>query len=329
MINMDNMCRAFLSPWYEKGGIHPADESDRPVFIGRHNIGACTLNLLMIYMKAKEEEKDFYEVLDYYMDMIRDIHRKTLKYLSKMKASINPVAYCEGGFYGGNLKLDDTIESTLASTTASFGFTALNELEQLHHQKSILEDGNFSLKIMKYINARIEQYKEEDNYLYAIYGTPAESLCSLQVRQFRKKYGIIKNVSDREYVSNSFHCHVSEDINPMTKLLSEERFYSYANGGHINYSRYPLGYNKEAIKTLVNIAMKKGMYYGINLEVTTCNECGHSSVSGFTDDICPKCGSNSITKIERMNGYLSYSRINGDTRLNDGKMAEIADRKSM
>ena len=94
-------CRAFLSPWYERGGMEPADKDDKPVFIGRFNIGAISLNLPMILAKAREEQKDFYEVLDYYLEMIRRVHIRTYRYLAKRKASTNPLAYCQGGFYGG------------------------------------------------------------------------------------------------------------------------------------------------------------------------------------------------------------------------------------
>ena len=103
-------CRAFLSPWYECGGMEPVDEKDKPVFIGRFNIGAISLHLPMILAKAREEQKDFYEVLDYYLEMIRRIHIRTYRYLSKRKASTNPLAYCQGGFYGGNLKPEEPIE---------------------------------------------------------------------------------------------------------------------------------------------------------------------------------------------------------------------------
>ena len=129
--------------------------------------------------------------------------------------------------------------------------------------------------MLKYINRKVNEFKEKDGYLYAIYGTPAESLCGLQVEQFRKMYGIVKGVSDRPYVSNSFHCHVTEDV---------------------------------------------------NLSLAYCDDCGHEELEM---DVCPVCGSKNLTKIDRMNGYLSYSRVHGDTRLNEAKMAEIAERKSM
>lgn len=319
-------CRAFLSPWYERGEMNPEDKNDKPVFIGRFNIGAVSLHLPMILAKSREEQRDFYEVLDYYLEMIRRVHIRTYRYLAKRKASTNPLAYCQGGFYGGNLKPEEAIEPILKSSTASFGITALNELQVLYNGKSIVEDGEFALEVLKYINKKILEFKEEDHILYAIYGTPAENLCGLQIKQFRKKYGVIEGVSSREYVSNSFHCGVWEDITGIEKQDLENRFWELFKGGRIQYVRYNLSYNNEAMLTYIERAMELGFYEGVNLSLAYCNSCGHEELDM---DVCPKCGSSDLTKIDRMNGYLSYSRVHGDTMLSNAKMVEISERKSM
>lgn len=319
-------CRAFLSPWYERGGMEPADENDKAIFEGRFNLGVISLHLPMILAKARNENKDFYEVLNYYLELIRGLHKRTYDYLGELKASVNPVAFCEGGLYGGNLDPSEKIRSILPPMTMSYGVTALNELQRLYNGKSIREDGEFALEVMKYLNNYIARIKKEDNILYAIYGTPAESLVGLQVQQFRQIYGIVENVSDKTYVSNSFHCHVAEDMSPIEKQDKEGRFWNYFNGGKIQYCRYPLGYNKEAVRTLVLRAMDLGFYEGVNLALCYCEDCGYQQVEM---DVCPKCGSNHITKIDRMNGYLGYTRVHGDTRYNKAKNDEIKDRKSM
>ena len=319
-------CRAFLSPWYERGGMNPADENDIPVFTGRFNVGAITLNLIMILAKAREEGKDFYEVLDYYLEMIRGLHLRTYEFLGNKRASISPLTYCEGGFYGGHLQPNDKIAPVLKTATASFGITGLNELNVLYNGKTITEDGQFPLEVMEYINKKVDKFKKEDKRLYAIYGTPAESLCGLQIEQFRAKYGLIEGVSSRAYTTNSFHCWVGEDIDPIQKQDIEYKFWNLFNGGKIQYVRYPIDYNIEAIKTLVRRAMKMGYYEGINMALSYCNDCGHQELNM---DTCPICGSSNLTKIDRMNGYLSYSRVKGDTMLNAAKMEEIKDRKSM
>lgn len=354
-------CRAFLSPYYEIGKLmedgtrdhfYPAeDKLDTPVFEGRFNAGAISLNLPLIYLDAKMRGIDFYEHLDYFLQMIRNLHRRTKAFLGEKKASINPLGFCEGGFYGGDLQPNQKLKESvkmMEATTYSFGITALNELQMAYNGKSIAEDGQFAVDVMNHINDFANECKKKDHILYAIYGTPAENLCGLQIKQLRNfiklhvdeletvNYDVHKNnkgefvidgICDKDYVSNSFHCHVTEDITPFKKQDLENRFWNLCNGGKIQYVRYPVGYNKDAMKTTVLRAMKMGFYEGVNLALNYCDDCGHEEVD--MQDTCPCCGSKNITKIDRMNGYLAFSRVKGDSRLNDAKMAEIADRKSM
>lgn len=320
-------CRANLSPWYVRGGMDPADENDVPVYEGRFNLGAISIHFPMIVQQAKMENKDFYEVLDYYLEMIRNIHKRTFKYFAHKKAGTNPLGFCQGGFYNGFLDPEDEIgEDFLRPMTMSFGITALNEASVLQTGKSIAEDNQFAIDVLKHINEYTDRIKREDGILYAIYGTPAETLCGLQVKQFTKKYGYIEGISDKPYTTNSFHCAVYEDITPIQKQDIEYPMFHLCNGGNIQYCRYRLGYNTEAIKSLVLRAMDLGYYEGVNLQLDYCEKCGHQFIDS---DTCPKCGSEEITRIERMNGYLGYSRVNGRTMYNDVKLAEFKDRKSM
>lgn len=320
-------CRANLSPWYIRGGMFPADESDEPIYEGRCNLGAISLHFPMIVAKAQQEGKDFYEILTYYLDMCRAIHKRTFGYLSHKKAGTNPLAFCQGGFLNGYFDPEEEIgEDFLRPMTMSFGITALNEASVLYNGKTIVEDNSFAIEVLKFINEYADKYKVEDNILYAIYGTPAESLCHLQIEQFRKKYGIITGVSDREYTTNSFHCGVWEDISPIQKQDIEYPMFHLCNGGNIQYVRYTTAYNKEAFKTLVRRAMKVGFYEGVNLQLNYCEECGKQFIDG---DKCPHCGSEHITRIERMNGYLGYSKVKGRTMYADHKLKEFSERKSM
>ena len=320
-------CRANLSPWFKRGGMEPADENDTPVYNGRFNLGAISLNFPMIAMKSKKEDRDFFEILTFYLDMAREIHKRTFDYISHKKAGINPLGFCQNGFYGGNKDPDEELgEDFLRPMTLSFGIMGLNEASVVATGKHIHEDNSWAVSVMEFINEYANKYKKEDNLLYAIYGTPGESLCHTQIEQFRKKYGIVKDVSDHEYTTNSFHCNVRANITPIEKQDAEYPLFHLCNGGNIQYVRYRLPYNKEAMITLVRRAMKMGFYEGVNYELNWCEKCGHSFVD---NDNCPKCGSSDITRVERMNGYLSYSNIRGKTMYSDHKLKEFKERVSM
>jgi anaerobic ribonucleoside-triphosphate reductase len=320
-------CRAQTSPWFERGGMEPADENDKPVYDGRFNMGAISLHFSMIAAKAKKEDKDFFEVLEYYLDMVRGIHKRTVEFLSHKKAGINPLGFCQGGFYHGNKDPDEELGlEFLKPMTISFGIIGLNEASVFVTGKPIHEDNTWAIKVLKFINDYADKYKKIDGILYAIYGTPGESLVATQAMQMKKKYGIIKGVSDKDYVTNSFHCHVSADITPIQKQDIEYPMFHLCNGGNIGYARMRSNYNFKAFKDITKRAMKMGFYWGNNQQLDWCEDCGFA----FSDsDVCPKCGSEHITRIERMNGYLSYSSIRGKTMYSDTKLAEFKDRKSM
>ncbi|MGL5051851.1 MAG: anaerobic ribonucleoside-triphosphate reductase, partial [Fusobacteriaceae bacterium] len=203
---------------------------------GRGNIGVVSLNLPMIYAKAKEKNLLFFEELNHYVDLIRGIHKKTYDLIGKQKAGSNPLMFCEGGFYGGNLQSSDTIgEIVKKDFTASFGVTALNELITLATKKTLAEGTEFAIKTVEAIQSRVDYWRQVDGCDYSLYGTPAESLCKTQVVQFRKKYGIIEGVSDKDFFTNSFHMHVSEDITPLEKQDLENELFHMHTGGHIQY----------------------------------------------------------------------------------------------
>lgn len=451
-------CRAYLSDF--------KDENGESYFVGRGNIGAVSLNLPMIWQKSKG--KTFYEDLDYYLQMIREFHKKRYEYIADMSASTNPLCFCEGGVHGGHRTPTEKIGlDLLKQFTASFGITALNELNVLMEGKPLHEsDRRLINKVVDYINDKLKQFKHEDGWAYALYGTPAESLCfagdtvvqayptnkpikdievgdlvyswnekercvelkrvsrkvltnpkakvlkitfdtgqdvvctpnhpfakiecdgieyvestrlkpndiiktnwnngvkvvsvehldieipvyditvednhnffvcgdrgvlvhncGTQVQQFRKMFGIIEGVSDKDYFTNSFHCHVSADITPFEKQDLEEELFHKCNGGHIQYVKLDNPDNIDALRAIVLRGMQKGFYQGINFSDITCMQCGyHTSVE---TERCPICGSTDILWIERICGYLSIRSYRGSTRVNDAKLAEMRDRISM
>jgi anaerobic ribonucleoside-triphosphate reductase len=168
----------------------------------------------------------------------------------------------------------------------------------------------------------------EDNHNFFVGGIDGMLVhnCSLQVTQFRDMFGDVEGVTDHAYMSNSFHCGVWENITPIQKQDYERRFWDLFNGGKIQYCRYPIDYNAKAQKTIVRRAMRYGFYEGCNLELCYCEDCGHEQVEM---KVCPKCGSTNLTIIDRMNGYIGYTRIKNKSRYNEGKLAEISERVSM
>ena len=259
--------------------------------------------------------------------MARQVHLRTFEYLSHKKAGINPLGFCQGGFYHGTKNPDEELgEDFLRPMTMSFGIMGLNEASVFWTGKAIHEDNSWAIKVMQYINDYANKWKKIDNILYAIYGTPGESLCHTQIEQFRKKYGIIKGVSDHEYTTNSFHCPVYAKITPIQKQDIEYPLFHLCNGGNIQYCRFTSHYNIEAFKTLTRRAMKLGFYYGNNQQLDWCEDCGHTFIDS---DTCPKCNSSNITRIERMNGYLSYASVRGKTMYADHKLQEFKERVSM
>lgn len=309
-------CRAYLTEWHDKNG--------KAITIGRCNIGAVSLNLPLIWKVSEKEDKGFFYVLKDRMEVIREFFKKRYDAIRHTKACTNPMCFTQGGLYGGNLKPEDEIGSLTEYMTASFGITALNELSILATGKTLKEDSKFANIVVDFINENIEEFKKEDGYLYALYGTPAESLCGTQAKQYREYTG---DNRFGDYFTNSFHLHVSEDVTPFEKQDKEYELFHKCNGGHIQYVRVDNPDNVDAVKALVQRGMSMGFYQGVNFDAAYCEDCGsHSTNVGNT---CPHCGSHNLSVISRVCGYLGYSNVNGKSRMNDAKMAEIKDRKSM
>lgn len=310
-------CRAYLTEWHDP-------KTNEAVTIGRCNIGAVSLNLPLIWKVAENERKNFFDVLSDRMEVIREFLKKRYDALKHTKACTNPMCFTQGGLHNGFLKPDDEIGDLVEYMTASFGITALNELSILATGKTLKEDRCFANAVVDFINDKIEEFKKEDDYLYALYGTPAESLCGTQARQYREYTG---DNQFGDYFTNSFHLHVSEDVTPIEKQDKEYELFHKCNGGHIQYVRVDNPSNVVAVRNLIKRGMSMGFYQGVNFDAAYCEDCGkHSTNVGNT---CPHCGSHNLSVISRVCGYLGYSNVNGKTRMNDAKMAEIADRVSM
>ena len=316
-------CRAYLSHWTDP-------KTNKVVTVGRCNIGAVSLNIPLIIAVAKKEfstnwKESFWNLLSDRLQVIREFLCKRYEIIRHTKASTNPLAFTQGGFYNGYRQPDEEVGDLVDYMTASFGITALNEATVLWCGKSLYEDKSiFANKVIDFILAKLDKYKEQDHHLYALYGTPAESLCGTQATQYREYTGDNQFGS---FFSNSFHCHVSEDITPIEKQDTEAAAFYKVVGGHIQYVRLDNPENLEATKAIIERGMSLGFYQGVNFDSCHCNDCGTSFTNG--GKTCPSCGSHNITTISRVCGYLGYSNINGHTRMNDAKLDEIKQRKSM
>lgn len=327
-------CRAYLSPWKDP-------ETGKYVTIGRCNIGAVSLNIpLMIKIAMTEHPADwrakFWDILDDRLTVIRGFLKKRYDVIRNQRCSSNPLAFTQGGFYKGTKDPDERVGDLVEYMTASFGITALDDATYLWTGKRMIEDNSaFAVQVLRYLQQKLNQFKAEDHYLYAIYGTPAESLCATQARQYAdycKEMALDNEFENHEYYSteyftNSFHLNVAEDITPFEKQDYEFKCFHLCEGGHIQYVRLTNPENVEADKAIIERGMDMGFYQGVNFDAAYCNTCGtHSTNVMFK---CPHCGSSNLSVISRVCGYLGYSNVNGQSRMNDGKMAEIKNRISM
>lgn len=289
-------CRAYLSEWHDP-------DTDEAITVGRCNIGAVSLNLPLIWKKAKLEQNSFFDVLHNQLNIIQKFFKKRYDMIRHTKACTNPMCFTQGGLYKGNLKPDEEIGDLVKYMTASFGITALNELSILATGKTIAEDSSFANDVVDFIKTAVENFKKEDGYLYALYGTPAESLCGTQAKQYHtycQYFGIEDEFEGLEYFTNSFHCHVSEDLTPFEKQDKEYKLFHEINGGHIQYVRVDNPENLEALKAMIERGMSMGFYQGVNFDAAYCEDCGkHSTNVGST---CPHCGSHNLSVISRVCG---------------------------
>lgn len=310
-------CRSFPTPL---GGYENPQKT-----VGLFNVGVVSLNLPLIYMECSKKKLDFIEEVKKYTQMCIDFLDRRYEQIASMKCSSNPLGFCEGGFVGGNKNPDDLVGDIVNNMGASIGITALNELSVLRNGCELHfcdeEEYRNIVEVVEAIKVLVNKNCSNERH-YSLYGTPAESLCGTQCEQFRKRFGIVDGVSDKPYFNNSFHVPVTADISPIVKMNLEYELFHIINGGHIQYVRVDEPENKQAIKKLVKYGMKCGFYQGININCISCEDCGEHFRKHPT--VCPKCGSKNILEVGRVCGYKGFMN-----RMNDAKLAEIAERKCM
>lgn len=311
-------CRAFLPPY--------KDENGKYKFDGRFNMGVATINLPQIAILADGDEDKFFEILDKRLDLIRRVGLLRYDHLSKVTSDSSPIHFRHGAI--ARLKRHESIKPLLENgyATVTIGYIGIYEASKLTIGKSHTskEGHDFAIKIMKVLNDRKKEWSEKYNIAFAVYGTPAESLTHRFASIDKKRFGNIKDVTDKGYYTNSFHVDVREEISVFDKFDFESEFQQLSTGGCISYAEIPnMSSNIDAVMTMIKYIYEHIQYAEFNTKSDYCGNCGYDGEILLDKDnnwYCPNCGNkdrNTLTVVRRTCGYL------GENFWNEGRTKEI------
>jgi len=290
---------------------------------GRGNICPVTIIMPTLAMEAGRDVEKFMALLNTKIHEAKDMLIERYEYICSQCADSAKFMYENGTMMG--YKPEEGIRSAMKHGTLVIGQIALAEtLELLIGKNQCTPEGmELAKRIEQLFKDRCAEFKQRYHLNFGVYYTPAENLCYTAMKKFKEKYGIIKNVSDREYFTNSIHVPVWEKVSAFEKIDIESQLTGYSNAGCITYvelSSAATG-NLEALESLVNYAMDHDIpYFAVNIPNDTCLECGYT---GEFNDHCPECGSHNIQQLRRVTGYLTG---NYKTAFNYGKQKEVEDR---
>lgn len=289
---------------------------------GRGNICPVTIILPTLALEAGQDIDCFMTLLDKKISEARDMLIERFNYICTQSPESAKFMYENGTMLG--YKPEEGIKSALKHGTLAIGQLGLAETLQLlvgcNHTAP--EGMELAKKIEALFKQRCAEFKEKYKLNFGVYYTPAENLCYTAMKKFRAKYGVIENVSDRDYFTNSMHIPVWESVDIFTKIDLESQLTGYSSAGCITYVELDSSVqnNITALETIVNYAMDHDIpYFAINVPNDTCLDCGYTDEF---NDVCPKCGSANIQQLRRVTGYLSSDYRN----FNKGKQAEVRDR---
>ena len=327
LVTVDNTCRtANLADINAEPGVNPQMKD------GRGNICPVTIILPTLAMMAKEQaESDdeesiqlkFFEILDQKIFQARKMLLERFDWICSQSPASAKFMYENHTMLGYHP--EEGIRSALKHGTLVIGQLGLAEALQIligcdHTTEKGME---LAKRIEQLFKERCAQFKQEEHLNFGVYYTPAENLCYTAMKKFRAKYGIIPNVSDREYFTNSMHVPVWKEISIFDKIDIEAQLTGYSSAGCITYVEVPSGVknNIDALETIVNYAMDKDIpYFALNIPLDSCNDCGYEDEIG---EKCPQCGSTNISRLRRVTGYLTGSYKDA---FNWGKQKETEDR---
>ncbi len=311
-------CRSFLSPWKDENGNYK--------FEGRFNQGVVSINLPQVGIVAKGDEEKFWNLLDERLELCYEALMCRHYALLNCVSDISPIHWKYGAI--ARLKSGEKIDKLLKGgySTLSLGYIGLYELTKLMKGVShtTKEGHDFAVRVMQHLRDTTDRWKKESGLGFALYGTPAESLCYRFAKIDQKKFGDIKDVTDKGYYTNSYHVDVREKIDAFAKLKFESEFQSISSGGAISYVEIPnMRHNLEALEELVKFIYDNIQYAEFNTKSDYCHVCGYDGEIIINDKLeweCPNCGNkdkNKMNVTRRTCGYL------GENFWNEGKTKEI------
>ena len=314
-------CRSFLAPW--------KDENGKYKFEGRFNQGVVSINLPQIGIVSEGDEEKFWKEFDQRLELCKEALMCRHYALLGTTTDISPVHWRYGAI--ARLEQGEKIDKLLYGgySSISLGYIGIYELTKLIKGVSHTtpEGHDFAIKVMKHLKDTVQRWKDETNIGFALYGTPAESLCYKFARIDKERFGTIKDITDKGYYTNSYHVDVREKINAFDKLKFESEFQNLSLGGAISYVEIPqMKNNIEALEELVKFIYDNIQYAEFNTKSDYCNVCGYSGEIKINEDNeweCPQCGNkdhNKMSVVRRTCGYL------GENFWNTGKTKEIKNR---
>ena len=318
-------CRSFLTPY--------VDEDGKPKYYGRFNQGVVTVNLVDIGLSAQQDMEKFWKIFDERMDLCHRALQARHERLTGTVSDVAPILWQHGALL--RLKKGEKIDKYLHGgySTLSLGYAGLWECVYSLIGKKLTEpEGEaLGLEIMQKLNEYTAKWKAEENIDYSLYGTPLESTTYKFAKCLQKRFGIIRGVTDKNYITNSYHVHVTENIDAFKKLALEAKFQALSPGGAISYVEVPnMQNNIEAVLSVMKFIYDNIMYAELNTKSDYCQVCGYDGEIGIIEDEdgkliwqCPNCGNtdqNKLNVARRTCGYI------GTQFWNQGRTQEIKER---
>jgi ribonucleoside-triphosphate reductase len=314
-------CRSFLAPWKDENGNYK--------FEGRFNQGVVSINLPQIGILTQGDENAFWKLFDERLQLCYEALMCRHNALKGIKSGVSPVHWQYGAI--ARLDKDETIDKFLYGgySSISLGYIGLYELTKLVKGVSHTtpEGEDFARRVMQHMRDKCDQWKAQTNIGFALYGTPAESLCYRFARIDQERFGTIPDVTDKGYYTNSYHVDVREHIDAFSKFQFESQFQRISSGGAISYIEIPnMRHNLEAMEDIVRFIYDNIQYAEFNTKSDYCHVCGFDGEITINDDLeweCPVCHNKDQSKMNvtrRTCGYL------GENFWNEGKTKEIKSR---